>query len=247
MHSQALRAVHRLGGAQPPRCLAPPARSAKDRIEDEMRRIRGEPPLRRDPTRLGPSVVPPEEEYRRYNEERERYFGAYEEYLRQEREDREAEALRFVLRMEVVNGGTATADDVDLALRFPDELWIALADRKRPVRTPPPPPRKPRTSLQIERDALSPGNFLSTLSPGADAPGRSGTSPPPDPRGLRGVEVRLQVGRIRHGYVVEVPPIAVTFGSREQVRGFTIHYRIHAVNLPDEVEGELHVRVDMEA
>ena len=49
---------------------------------------------------------------------------------------------------------------------------------------------------------------------------------------------------LKHGFVEPLEPLYVMFESNERIGSFTVDYSIHASNLPDASEGQLHVIVD---
>jgi len=49
---------------------------------------------------------------------------------------------------------------------------------------------------------------------------------------------------LKHGFVESLEPFYVMFESDERIGSFTVDYSIHAANLPDAPEGQLHAIVD---
>ena len=55
-------------------------------------------------------------------------------------------------------------------------------------------------------------------------------------------EVTTHIQTLKHGYSVPIPPVHIEFES-EQPSSFGIKYSLHPANLPESVDGELHVKV----
>jgi hypothetical protein len=55
--------------------------------------------------------------------------------------------------------------------------------------------------------------------------------------------VRVPVGKVKHGFADTFDPVFVIFPLLDRAHSFTIDYHIHAANMPDPAEGQLHVIV----
>jgi len=66
----------------------------------------------------------------------------------------------------------------------------------------------------------------------------------PSIRRSKSYDVGFSVRKIKHGLVEVLDSLYAVFESRESARSFTIDYRLLADNLPDPVEGHLHVIVE---
>lgn len=224
-------------------------------IREQVEQLREKYPAQwREQTPFGPMLVPPEHEYRRYNAERERYFEQYEEYLLGTWEREKKRRLSFRIALELVNDGTAPAEDVDLYLHFPDGFVLLeesdLEDEEE-MYGPPRPPRPPRTSAemmseQVKSSLLSTQPYIPDLSYLNSVHSRLGPPPnisSPTIRETESYEVEWTVQRLKHKQAAPLQPLIVTFRHYESASSFGIDYRLHAGNLPDKVEGKLHVVV----
>jgi hypothetical protein len=57
-------------------------------------------------------------------------------------------------------------------------------------------------------------------------------------------DVNVSIVMLKHGFVESLEPFYVMFESDERIGSFTVDYSIHASNLPDAPEGQLHAIVD---
>jgi hypothetical protein len=148
------------------------------------------------------------------------------------------------LSLEVVNDGTLVATDIDLELSFPNCVEVFGED---PIGSDPAPPREPPSGVLGMFDVwnqkiLGAGFVLPSARPylgAAAALPRNCTTRISEDR----EQLHVHGGRLKHGSIMTVPPHWVRFRDGESVRSFHIPYRISAAELPDEVEGALHVVV----
>ena len=54
----------------------------------------------------------------------------------------------------------------------------------------------------------------------------------------------IEYSSLKHGYEVTSEPVIFWFLSKDQVRSFCINYTLSVDELPDPVEGELHIRIE---
>lgn len=232
----------------------PPAKPEKY-VREKIEQLREEYPAQwREPSPLGHLIVPPEEEYRRYNADRERYFKQFEEHILGKWEREKKRLLSFRIVLELVNEGTAPAEDIDLYLHFPDGFRLLeesdLEDEEK-IYGPPRPPQPPRTSADIASEQLrsslrSARPYMPDLSGLQSLGSRLGPPSnvsPPTIRETGSYEVKWKVRRVKHKQHAPLQPLIIVFDDHESASSFGIDYRLHAGNLPDEVKGQLHVVV----
>ena len=58
--------------------------------------------------------------------------------------------------------------------------------------------------------------------------------------------VSYHVRRLKHNQQEWLDELRMIFAGEEEVRSFSIEYRIHVGNLPDEIVGKLHVAIGAE-
>jgi hypothetical protein len=172
----------------------------------------------------------------RYNRQLQKYFLAYETYLRERERFRE----RIVrLKLSLVNTGSCPGESADIILRFPSELPL-FHENGLPLPEPPKAPQ--RWAVDFDRLLRTTHNFqpiLHTVWSNVRGPYIE-----EDKCGVR--EVRFHVKEAKHGLSVDLDPLFVLFESWNTVRSFRVPYALYAANVPRPVEGELHVSVKIE-
>lgn len=180
----------------------------------------------------------------RYNEEIQRFFRTYEQYLLQLAGIEEFYSRALSLEMLLTNSGTAPAEDIDIFLHFPDGFALYTPENLPLNPQRPPPPQPPRTELEILQEGITRG-FQNTLHypPQIDY---GAFDPPsnvsrPEIRRTNSYDVSISARRLKQRTSDPLEQMIVVFDSREAVGSFRIDYRINAANVPDEVTGQLHV------
>jgi hypothetical protein len=188
----------------------------------------------------------PAEDIRKYNEQLDVFYAAYEEYTLQLKRLHASRANTVRLDILAVNEGTCPAHDLDVFMHFPDGFALLMENGlpKDPPRPPPPP--KPQTPAERMASAFQFPNLLSrapyvNLPSSIPAPRNVSR---PSIRRTKSYDVKVSITLLKHGFVEPLEPLYLMFESRESFRSFTIDYRIHASNLPDASEGQLHFIVD---
>ena len=180
---------------------------------------------------------------REYNAKLEEYFLRYERYLRASARERIAAGLTAKLDLVLANSGGRPSNDIDVHMHFPDG---PTPERSPPKRSEPPSaPSEPKT--QYERTL---GLGLSVPYHGATRDVRT-SFPDLSPSNVGGYEIKktnshdvnVHFGRVKHGTHEELPPLYLVFPDFDSTSSFSFTYRLHAADVPDVVEGELHVKV----
>jgi hypothetical protein len=238
--------------------IAPPE-NQEEWITERVQRIREKYP-KRQPTQERSSGLAalsafshliPSEEYKRYNQELERFYTKYEEYLRRAWGGMLMQRLSVELRFELWNNGSAPAENIDFHLHFPDGFVL---DRYREgmfdYHDAPKPPRVPRTQMQMLADsaAMMRTPYQPPVIPDFSSALRQG--PPnlsaPDIEHGDSYNVQWEMRLLKHKQTVELHPLVVTFHTYEEAASFGVEYRVHAANVLDPLEGTLHVVVEKE-
>ncbi len=181
---------------------------------------------------------PSDEAIDAYNADLDRFYHRYDHYLAQVIRRENLGRRTLGLDLELRNGGTAPAQDVDVFLRFPTGLQLfdeeGLPDRP----TAPEPPDLPRSGY------LGLLGSVGSYRPPVFDPSDLG---PPKPLQIRrvpdGYEVSFRAGTLKHHLSVPVDRLYVTFDSFDDAFSFRIDYRINAANLPHEERQSLGVVV----
>src|SRR6266550_1517686 len=190
-------------------------------------------------------ILPRPEEHVRYNGERETYLIEYEKYLINKWNHENAVRRSLSLSFSLFNSGMRPAEDIDIHLYIPD--GIIVHEREPSSRTPgePTPPKPVRSAAQMMAERITgPVGLLGDMSFGSAS---TGPFVGPESSGLtikrtNSYEVTTHIQTLKHGYSVPIPPVHIEFES-EQPSSFGIKYSLHPANLPESVDGELHVKV----
>jgi hypothetical protein len=172
----------------------------------------------------------------RYEAERTTYLRAYRDFARRHHHWRRAKAFMVEVGLEIVNSGTATADDTDVVLEVPGDVMVWLSDGLPSAPQPPDPPIPPERFGSIGRTSATSGVVQPSLG-----------YPPQPPSNVssfwlrRGSESELSctVKSIKHGFIAVLDKFYVGFPDAASLRAFEIRYMMQPSNLPDPVTGRL--------
>jgi len=186
----------------------------------------------------------PDAEITRCNEDLDRFYEAYEAHVAELNKYKSHIRLELLLR--ISNDGTCPAENVRIALHFPEgfELYDGESVPKPPA--PPEPPVKPltlgdriaRPLLPLPRHLLQPTVDLTSLIGHTSR----NVSRPKIARS-DSYTVRFDVKSLQHDDTEELDPLCAVFDTFEDARSFHIEYSLIAANLPRKQEGELHVEI----
>ena len=139
--------------------------------------------------------------------------------------------FRFVLE----NSGTAPADDIDLLISAQaNGKWLqALPELPKPPAMP-----KPRDPLDIRSMVQSTRPWDLGSLRFRDDPIHGPIILEDEPR-----SVRYTVKRVKHHVPCDLPPVFFQFDSDEEVRPFTVGYRLVAANVQEPKSDDLHVKL----
>jgi hypothetical protein len=185
----------------------------------------------------------------RHNERLDRFYVAYEKYLRGL--DQFEDAQRRLIRLDIVllNSGSCPAEDVDVYVHLPDGLLVA-EERESLLAPPEEPtaPEGPRSAIEEQLEmmrGITPIAYPDLSLPDMtrfEGPHRNISSP--TIRKTRSFEIRFHVRELKHNLQAEFDPLYVLFNSWDTTKSFAIDYRLLAGNVPGPVEADLHVIVD---
>ena len=187
----------------------------------------------------------PDEDVKKYNEELELFYTAYQEYAVKLNRFDELRATTMRLDILAVNEGTCPAQDLDVFLHFPDGFDLVAESGLPKKPRMPDPPNRPRTLAETVASGFQIPDILAR-SPSIDFP----DIPRPTNVGkalirrTRSYDVEVSIAILKHGFVQSFEPFYAIFESMRHISSFTIDYSIHASNLPDPTQGRLHVIVD---
>jgi hypothetical protein len=187
----------------------------------------------------------PAEDIEKYNDRLDLFYAAYAEYV--VGLERLHALLANTLRLDIlaVNEGTCPAQDLDIFLHFPDGFALVTENGLPKKPTKPNPPLKPETLAERMASAAQLQNVFACV-PSLNLPeiSRPTNVNRPMIRRTNSYDVKVSIVMLKHGFVESLEPLYVMFESNERSGSFTVDYSIHASNLPEASEGQLHVIVD---
>jgi hypothetical protein len=191
-----------------------------------------------------------EEELNEYNKALDDYYSKYSRFLKQMDSYSDWLTREVLIQFEIANDGTAPAEDLDIEIRFGDD--IEPIDPKEVPKKPksPTPPKRPRGTLERRTIGMSYPSLVKDHHllglPFIDSPTdrliQAMNTQVPNVRGpwiskSHEPVASWHVRRLKHLELVRLPPIILLRPSLK-VRGTRIEYSMRAANLPDPVEGE---------
>ena len=171
-----------------------------------------------------------------HNAEIDRVYGEYETFLRRWPAQLNAFARCVSLQFVLENAGSAPADDVDLLIMAgANGKWLEeLPDLPRAPAMPK--PRNPFdfgiTQPHVHYD---PGS-LRRLNDPIDGPNILEDDPQ---------SIRYTVTRVKHHMPCDLPVVYFQFESDEDVRSFTVTYRLVAANIREPKKDDLHIKLSV--
>jgi hypothetical protein len=183
----------------------------------------------------------------KYNQQLDIFYAAYDQYV--SKLDHFHAFMQRTARLNIVvlNEGTCPAEDIDVFLHFPDG-FVLLTEKTLP-RSPsrPEPPPKPQTPAEkatavLQRSAYMP-SFSGNSNLGITLPTPTNVSEPRIRR-TKSYDVEVSIATLKHGFKEQLDPLYLVFDSGASASSFTIDYAIHASNLPDALNGQLHVIIE---
>lgn len=196
-------------------------------------------------------VQPSQEEIDRYGKDVERYIEEMRNYLKKEWEYRDVRSRTIELRFALVNEGTGSAEEVDIFLYFRDGFEICNASNLPKEPTPPDEPVPPRSVEEMLVDLRKIDfSYLPNLPriPSTIVTPQFREDIPQGPRikKIKSYEVAFSTPKLKHGFLIKFDPVYVIFPSIETGKSFNVNYSILAGNLPEKIEGEVHIIIDTE-
>lgn len=176
-----------------------------------------------------------------YNEELDEFYAEYRSYLKQRIYYLAMLRRSFELVITVCNEGTSPAEDIDIRLHFPDGFEV-FDSQELPFKN----PKKIKPPSKEYSNSILGGLGAPLYSRMYDMPH---LHTPSNVGGLNikktnSYEVKSYINKIKHNQCEILDSIIVLFHPDEEVKGFTIDYRIDIGNYPDPIEGKLNVSVE---
>ena len=239
--------------------LEDPSKSIDEEIEQELAELTKKYPKRYPPNSenkdnrnilsafaLNHLLPIPTEEYKRYNEEVDKYILQYNRYLKDSWEKREIAKRSIRFQIEIRNIGTAPADDVDIYFYFPDGFELVTEDGLLPFPPKPSPPAEPRTQAQIIAESLNRFNDFSHFSIPKPYMPQIGEISAFNLKKTKSYELTDHCKRIKHGDFVQLPELFLTFELFESANSFSCEYTIRPANIPEPLCGSINFVIKKE-
>lgn len=181
-----------------------------------------------------------------YNQKLDIFLAQYEGYLDKLLEWEEQAALTIQVELTLSNAGTAPGSDIDVILRFPDDIILINEDNL------PAQPNQPEPPLRPDRIAATGGfpmlgdrdisNLLRSPHTNFSAPNiNSSASVKPGEH-----QANYWLRNLKHGFTEKLDAIYFRFPDRKSVRQFHVEYEISVAELPGPTIGNLHFVFDEE-
>jgi rRNA-processing protein FCF1 len=199
---------------------------------------------------LAIAVVLTPSEIDEYNKQLEDFYIAYKNYLVELHRFETRKTNTAKLEISLINSGNAPAEDIDVYMHFPDGMEVYDERGFEEATIEPSAPHKPLTRFeQIAAD-------LSAMRNAIELPSMLGSSFAGLGRGQKtvwsnvsrwsieskdSIEVQAHVKTLKHKLPAPLDELFIVFPSRDAVKSFTIEYTLLAANIPEEVDGRIHV------
>jgi predicted nucleic acid-binding protein len=176
-----------------------------------------------------------------YNDQLRTYFSEFERYLLTEYERASVSRNSIRISLLLSNTGTEPANDLDIALHFPDgfELLDDLPNKaKEPSLPYLPTSRYDRNALRLHVPNLNFGGFqrepiLNSIDPSRPVIKRTNS-----------YDVTFDLKNLKHGMRFNVQPLYVKYVDISDASGFAIEFKLHIGNVPKPVTGALNVKIE---
>lgn len=223
-----------------PKCVVPASESHTDQ-DTEYERFFG-----RVAAYQNPLFTISSGELIEYNKELDAYYEEYVKYLKAQRAFEMTAARSLRIDIQLINNGTAPAEDVDIFLHFPDGFTL-LSEEELPE--PPELPQPPSHPVsEMERITYSLANPLANYEHllRINQPDIPYLGPPPNVsapniRRTNSYDVDMKVQKVKHNLPESLDPLLLIFDNFESATSFSIEYTLFTDDLPDKVSDKLHV------
>jgi hypothetical protein len=160
------------------------------------------------------------------------FYRNYEAFLAAEVQYSSQMARTIQLGLILENRGTCPAEDIDMRIKFPLGMQIVFKEGLPQKPVPPQPPTWAASILPSPRTAAAQIASGITLDV---------------KKAIDGSILEANISRIKHLFVVTLPPVFVIFDGEENVKSFKVNYSLYASNVPHSVTGELNLKVTRNA
>jgi len=185
----------------------------------------------------------PQSEITRYDKEVSEYLDNYSKYRNDCKRVQELRSLKVEISPILTNNGSAPAEDIDILLKFPDDIVLDEANLpdfpEKPVR-----PKPPQSLLDMSKFDF-PVSFIPELTSEILPHVVKGYVNQKGPQ-INESEKSLcyWLKNLKHGMKEHLKPVYVLYSSVNAINTFQIKYSIHIGNHPEVKEGNLIVKIE---
>jgi len=220
---------------------------SEDELNGKLKAIRHELQYNPSSQKLGifsDLLLYTKDEIERYEEDLNEYIKEMYKYYQEDYKFKEIQSRLIELKFLIINEGSQPAEDIEIFMIFPDgfEMFSEEEIPKKPKE--PEKPIPPRNTIEmLSKISYMPKTTFSNLMiPSIDNVGiNRNLSSGPHIRKIDSYEVNYRVDKLKHGIQKYLKPVYVLFESIDQAKPFNISYTILADNLPEALNGNLHI------
>ena len=177
------------------------------------------------------------ERRQKYNQELEEYYLKYERYLATLYVHGLKVLKSFKLTFLLVNEGSAPATDIDVWLHLPDGFTVS---RKQPdAPNEPRPPYRPKGTYDYEPMNIGLAGLMPDINRIGQLPDVNFDKP--TIQKTNSYEVTYHSANLKHGMQRQLDPVILQYDSFDEMKNFTVDYRLNIGNVPVPAIGQLHV------
>lgn len=177
-----------------------------------------------------------------YNNSLNGFYAQYQSYLKSYYDNYIFRKESIIIDLLIVNSGTSPAENIDVVLHFPDGFDIYNEHNVPNLPNEPQPPYKPKHAFDFQ---LSSANFSAQMVRNLYNPGKVQLFENlPKIRKTNSYEVSFNLKSLKHNQSAPFPCIYAKFKNVQEIKGFTIDYKLMISNLPKMKKGELNVKVE---
>lgn len=184
---------------------------------------------------------PTPEQINEFNAKLDEFYQEYSFYLKLKHIYEIKKYLTFSIEFDLINFGTAPADDIDIFIHFQDGFELCNPDDVMSKPKEPIPPTKPKNRLDLSGYSAIPNVshdfFQSPIS--SEIPSFT----KPTIKKTNSYNVEYSVNSLKHGLNEELDQLALTFDSYDSATNFRINYDISCANITEIINGSLDVIV----
>jgi hypothetical protein len=234
-----------------------PRKTPPDVVPRELAELRAKFPKLDSALEIGREALlhsPPLSAIHEYNKKLDSFYARFEKYIHERDEFPQTQARQIQFDIRLLNTGNTPAEDIDILMHFPDGFTMFEDKEELPLPPSEPlPPGQPLSPLQETLKGLQGFSVSQALAAQLNPLTNFDFTPPVGPRNVsrpkirktNSYDVESHVEELKHNFTANLGRFFIGFDSWKSARSFSIDYDLYASNLPDKVEGKLHVIVEI--